>query len=539
MLRKKRWMKVTVIALALFMVLPLVGCNEEAAPLKEGYIKSLEIESCRSSSTMYVTNNVPKDQLSQEALAVFSFLEKGLFMHVDMAGLQSMEITLTPGDDDLLRLSEIWTYPEDPALQFIMDGGRFAMKTSADPAFLVMDPAEAFLFDPAAEVDFASLFGDDYTTEQVKRVMEFFTPFMQDFDYSLSRVEQLGTVELELPDGTIEAQGIKVHLDLEEVLALLVYSMEYLAESKAFKDYLEFSMRDNFDRMVESGLVPPDELPTEEEIEEMTEMAYGEFQKVILQGVEYLEQVSPDSLYEEFGLEFDATEEYYLDGDGYIRKTRSVYHIKAEHEMLAELLGTPVLDITVKSEQMVWDINQPVEVNFPPEEKRVSFFALMSDPEQVMEMEDGPMKSLSTLIAGFAAYAYMGPPEITEEEITVRQFLMIDLETGDIMKNGEPMEMDVEPYLENQTLMVPFRDLAELAGGTIMWLADTREVHFFGDNLEMKFAAGSTQALVNGLPVDLEEPVVLKNGRAMVPLELASMLALNVFVEGNMAFFGF
>ncbi len=534
MLRKKSWLKIAVIMLTMLLAVPLAGCDEDAAPLKEGFVQSLDVESMRSTSTLTITNNVPKDQLNPAALAVFGLLEEGIVMDAEMASLQSMKIKITPGSDDVLRYADIWTYPEKAAFDLIIDGNRFALKTSADPAYLVLDPLEMAQMDPEADVDVSALLGEDYYEQQVEVMMEFLTAFMQDFDYPLSRVEQLGTVELEMPDETIEAQGIKVEMDFEEILDLLVYSLEYLAESDMLKDYLEFTIKQNLENLVEAGLLSPEELPTEAEIEEMLEMSHQEIQRILLESAEYLEDVSPAMLEEEFGLELSAVEEYYLDEDGYIRKTTGVYQIKGEHEMLEELLGASKLDLTIESDQKIWDIGQPVEVSFPPEEEQVSIFALMEDPELAQEMEEGPMKDLATMLAGLMAYMAPGEPQVVE-----RQFMIINLETGEFVKDGEPLELEVEPYLEEGIIMVPFRDLAETAGGNIGWEPETQEVRYLGPKLEMSFSAGSTQALVNGETVELETPVALKEGRTMVPAELAGKLAQEHFVEGSMAFFSF
>lgn len=516
-MRKNILTKVFAIFMVFLMVLPLAGCFDNGSGLKEGFMKSMEVKSSRSISTLSVINNVPSEQLNQQALAVFSLLEKGLAMETAMESLTSMKMVLTLEDGDLLRLMG-WTYPQDPSFDLCVDKGKIAMKTSADPRYLVMDPAETGLLAPGANVDFSAAFDAGYAQEQVERVYEFMRPLIKDFDFPLSRVEPLGTVELELPDGTIEARKIKINLDFEEIFALVTYFAEYLAESEAFKDYMLASMSEPMKQMVDSGAFPPEELPSEEEMEELVEAAYQQMQSSLSEAVEYLHTVSPAVLKKQFGLDLSAEEEYYLDKEGFIRKTKSIYQIKAEHEMLEPLLGTPQLDLTINSEQILWDINKPVEAAFPPVDEQVSFFALMGDPALQEEIGDGPLSLLMNLLA---APGRDGAPAS----------LILDLEKNLSLLNGQPIELAPAPYVEGETFMVPFRALAELAGGEIRWIPETRQACYRDDQVEMKFTSGSRQALVNGAEMDLAEAIVIKDGRFMIPAGLAGKLAQHFAIQ--------
>lgn len=134
-------------------------------------------------------------------------------------------------------------------------------------------------------------------------------------------------MEFELPDGTVETEGYKVELDFEEILALVTYTLEYMKDSEAMKDYLVFSILEPMEKMAETGAIPGEELPGPEELEEMTEMVYQEFQNVMQQAIDYLNNVSPALLRSQFGLDLSVTEQYHLDDEGFIRKTISSYFL--------------------------------------------------------------------------------------------------------------------------------------------------------------------------------------------------------------------
>lgn len=519
--------KVFVFFVIFLMLLPLAGCFDHSSGLKEGFIKNTEMKSCRNRGTLFVTNNVPGEELNPEALAIFSLLEKGLIMEADMADMTSTKIVVTPGDADLLRILG-WAYPQDPSLELFTSEGKIAIKTPADPVYLVLDPAEAGLLTPGVNSDFFAAFDAGSMQEkQVEKVKEFIKLFFKDFDFTFSRVEPFETVKLELPDGTIEARKIKIELDFEEVLAFVTYTMEYLAESKAFEDYMRASIREPLEQMMDAGALSTEELPSREEMEELVEAAYQQIQSVFSGAADYLHTVSPAALKKQFGLDLSAVEEYYLDAEGYIRKTKSTYQIKAEHEALQSFLGTAQLDLTISSEQVSWDINKPVTVVFPPVEEQVSFFALMGDPTLQEKMGEGPLSQLINLL-GTGLESLNGA--VTPAS------LIVDLENNQILLNGEPLELTPAPYVEGKTIMVPFRSLAELAGGEVGWVSETSRASYEDDKVKIEFASGSKTALVNGVETDLTEAVVIKDGRLMVPADLAGQWAQSFVVQDGKNF---
>ena len=50
--------------------------------------------------------------------------------------------------------------------------------------------------------------------------------------------------------------------------------------------------------------------------------------------------------------------------------------------------------------------------------------------------------------------------------------------------------------MEGESLMVPFRALAEAAGGSVTCFAETRQVYYEDDSVELKFNVGSSKALL-------------------------------------------
>ncbi len=523
----KPYLRYVVLSLVLLMVLPLMGCDEDAASLKDAMQKSLEIESSRNRTELTVINNTSTEEINEELLLLFSMLEEGVTMEIEMESLTSMAIEMQAHGEEELREQGLWPYEESLTAEIYVNGGRTAFKTAADPVYLLMDPTDATMMAPEESPELEAVFGEDYSEQQIEMMMDFLLPFIEEFAFQFSDVENLGAAELELPDGTIEAEGFRLEMDSDEIMDLVSYSSRQLAESEHFKDYMFDSVKLPLEQMREAGTIPEEEMLSEEEMDEMAEVSYQMFRDILLDVAEITEQ-SPQMLREEYGLDFSATEVYYLDEDGYIRKTESTHHIRVEHEMLEEVLGTPVLDLEIQSESIVWDINEPIMVDFPAAEETVSFIGLMADLELADELGDGPLSELAELFQTFPA---MEPMPIIDETQ-----LLIDLERDIFLLSGEPLEMDVEPYLEEGTLMVPFRQIAELAEGEVGWDAVSRQVTYSDLEREMLITIGSETVLVNGEEIALQQPAVIVQDRTMVPVELLEHLAqYHHYAEEGMA----
>ncbi len=518
---KKYLLRYGVLLLVMLLALPLVGCGDDAAELKEGYLKSLEIESSRSRSELTVTYNQPMEELNQEMQLLFAILREGLAMEATMESLTSMKIDMEGYGGDLLREAGYWPSEEGMQAELFLQNGKMAFKTAADSAYLLLDPADAVLLAPE-DAPGMQLQVEPYTEQQIELMMGFLVPFLEEFDFRFSNVEDLGTVELELPEGTIEAKGIRLHLDNKEFLDLVAYTCRQLAESEHMKGYFETTMQMQLEMMEEQGLVPEDELPTEEEKEEMLEMVLQGLNSMLLQVAEMAE--SPNVLQQQFGLDISATADYYLDEDGYIRKSAEKYSIRVEHEELAVILGTPVLDIDIETESIVWDINQPLEVAFPVPTEMVSFFALMENPDLAANLGDGPLYHMFQFLYEIA-------PPLDE----VGYPLILDLEQGLYTMNEEPVEMDVAPYLDEGVLMLPLRQMAELGGAEVSWDPEAWQVHFRDDEMEMIITIGSNLLQVNGEEMALERAATIVDGRTMVPAQVVELFTQYFVLRENTA----
>ncbi len=89
--------------------------------------------------------------------------------------------------------------------------------------------------------------------------------------------------------------------------------------------------------------------------------------------------------------------------------------------------------------------------------------------------------------------------------------------------NGETKIMDVAPFISDAgRTMVPVRFIAEALGLTVDWNAEKRQVTITGENTQIILTIDSKQAMINGVPVQLDVAPVIVNGRTFVPLRFVA-----------------
>lgn len=88
--------------------------------------------------------------------------------------------------------------------------------------------------------------------------------------------------------------------------------------------------------------------------------------------------------------------------------------------------------------------------------------------------------------------------------------------------NGEYIESDAEPVLENGRTLVPVRAIFEALGGEMTWNGSTQTVMGKKGDDEIVLKIGDSQARVNGEPYTLDVPAKIINNRTFVPLRFIS-----------------
>lgn len=91
-----------------------------------------------------------------------------------------------------------------------------------------------------------------------------------------------------------------------------------------------------------------------------------------------------------------------------------------------------------------------------------------------------------------------------------------------VILNGNKISFDVQPYIENETTMVPMRAIFEALGAEVNYDAETKTIRASKGDTIIELVTGSSEAVINGERYTLSNAVANKNGSTMVPLRFIS-----------------
>lgn len=103
-----------------------------------------------------------------------------------------------------------------------------------------------------------------------------------------------------------------------------------------------------------------------------------------------------------------------------------------------------------------------------------------------------------------------------------------------VLLNGNLLQMDVSPVIDEGVTLVPVRAVLSPLGATLAWDGPTQTVTASLGAIELKAVVNSDTALVNGTPVTLAKPVMNRDGRTLIPLRFfAEQLGFQVEWDGE------
>jgi len=83
--------------------------------------------------------------------------------------------------------------------------------------------------------------------------------------------------------------------------------------------------------------------------------------------------------------------------------------------------------------------------------------------------------------------------------------------------NGETLNFDTPPIIENGRTLVPLRTIFEALGADVEWEDNTQTVTAVKDETTVSMQIGSNELVKNGESITLDVPAQLVNGRTLVP----------------------
>ena len=108
------------------------------------------------------------------------------------------------------------------------------------------------------------------------------------------------------------------------------------------------------------------------------------------------------------------------------------------------------------------------------------------------------------------------------ESVNITPYMILKIGEKNIFSNSTSSEIDVAPYIVDETVMVPLRAIFEALGAVISWDADTRTIFAVKGNSVVVMQVGQDVMFVNGEKLDIEYPSIIVDSRTMIPLSAVS-----------------
>jgi len=107
--------------------------------------------------------------------------------------------------------------------------------------------------------------------------------------------------------------------------------------------------------------------------------------------------------------------------------------------------------------------------------------------------------------------------------LLVLLFCFVGAGAIDVVFDGHPLP-EVEPVIQNNHTMIPFRDMFEALGATVEWDAATQTVSAHSSYSDLSLRIGAKEVMMAPELLPIEAPATIINGRTMIPLSSLGMI---------------
>ncbi|MBO8173535.1 MAG: copper amine oxidase N-terminal domain-containing protein [Bacillaceae bacterium] len=487
----------TLAILLVAMLAVMAGCSSTNPTLKDVWLEGqrLNQDSFESRVTLTFSTDFPADQLSEEAQLLLQILESGIVLDMKQQDATHMYGKMQLSNPDFLREQNLWELEQDPNLEFYLADSEIYFKTSSEDKWIKGDFMAATVAAPGQ----VSVFPFENQEEIQEFVMASLEDYLEQFDYELRDIEDMGTAYVDTPDGEKKTRHIRVSLNFEDITNFLSYLLGNLAEYEKLDDFF----------MQLYQLV--DGQGTEELTEEEMAANIEQFRTDLLKMKRTIDlQLNKQMIAMMTGMEPDleVNLDYYVDRNARIYKqvtdVKLTLNPVAEDEMAmmsTEMSIEQPVQIQFSAETLTWNQHQDVEITLPEGEETLLMEEVFASRSSLKQLnEDSFLRQFGEKV--------MFPR---------RGVLQIGSRHAEI--SNRPVQLDAAPYVvgEGHT-MVPVRQIAWIAGTEPEWNPDTREVTFEVDGKVLVVQIGNRTAMLNGQPVEMPVAPEIKNSRSFVPL---------------------
>ncbi|MDQ2087118.1 copper amine oxidase N-terminal domain-containing protein [Herbivorax sp. ANBcel31] len=554
---KKVLAMVTVLSLA---AMSLVGCTADEIELMDSLIKTSQIASYESTSTLEVNfSGESSEEELQEMFDEAAMYLDGLKLVSNEKALSDDEMTeakmaadyeLDMGD--MVAKFSVWMdadfSDENSSMKFIFDVPDMLVDSFLDAEYagkyIVMDYDNIFE-EAGMSMDYSNLGG--LGEEILEMVFDYIESSITDLDMGMEFAEKKGTEDTSRGES---ATKYEVKLDDASFKKFMEATInDVLLQERTvdfFKDYMELSM--GFVDYEQFGEELGEELDQDAFTEElMNEMDEGmkmfvenlpEYREAVTQVFETIEDVQ---LLGEDGI----TSTYYVNDEGYVVEQKHAIDIELDIAEITELLfglDTMGMESEIAEDLVMEEIYEEIDED-EDEDADVEVDVDADEDEDADADMDGKIKlgiNYESSIYNINEEIDIEIPEVTEEN-SVDLFEELSSAFGagfgediepveptvedgvNVLLNYEYIEFpDVVPQNIEGRVLVPIRIISEEMGADVEYEHETRTVTITDDDKTIVLNIGETTAYINDVEYELDVPADILDGRTMVPIRFVS-----------------
>ena len=91
-----------------------------------------------------------------------------------------------------------------------------------------------------------------------------------------------------------------------------------------------------------------------------------------------------------------------------------------------------------------------------------------------------------------------------------------------VLVDGTPVQFDQPPVMEGGRVLVPMRGVFERLGASVVYVPESKQIRATHGNTMIDLTIGSRDARISGRPAQLDMPASTIGGRTVVPLRFIS-----------------
>jgi hypothetical protein len=307
---------------------------------------------------------------------------------------------------------------------------------------------------------------------------------------------------------TVFLHKLSAEIYADEILDLIKQTLVSILNDEEGLKQLIGQMYDVFMPVIEPLLLQEDELymdpslsmmlPLIEDRDTAVEMLYTQIHEILTPIVADYDVFVDEMLYMQGGAEF-FNDQSYLKTDLYFDNSLNMR--KQDFELVINTIEdewTGIYGIMINGSSEMWNVNKLVTVD-----------EIDTTDALNIDMDTKPAHFLKELDEDSVLY------KLLKDDLKINH-----TELQLIMKDSNPYYMQNQPYIVNQTTMVPVRFISEELNADVFWNHETKEVTVIDilSDREIVFTVNSDIAYVEGFDVKLPAKVELRNGSAYVPV---------------------